>query len=78
MKGMYRSRSTKRRFVRTPKKTALHFKNKRKGLHTCAECGALLHGVSTEKKKAKRPSRKYGGYLCHNCLKKKLVESVRT
>lgn len=78
MRGMYRSRAVKRRYVKTSKRTALHFEGKKKGLNTCAECGAVLHGVSAERGKTFRPSRKYGGYLCHNCLKKKLVESVRS
>ncbi len=70
---VYRSRSMKRSYVKTPKRTVLHFRKKREGQHRCAQCGAPLHGV----KGGSHPSRKYGGYLCHNCLRKKLVESVR-
>ncbi|KYK31847.1 MAG: 50S ribosomal protein L34e [Theionarchaea archaeon] len=77
MKGMHRSRSAKKRFVKTPKKTALHFKKKKKGQHRCAECGRVLHGVIRKKKSSSRPSRVYGGYLCHACVRQKLVESVR-
>jgi large subunit ribosomal protein L34e len=77
VKGMYRSRSAKRRFVRTPKRTNLHFKKKKKGKHICAECGAVLHGVSRKKGDSFTPSRRYGGYICHKCLRKRLVESVR-
>lgn len=76
MRGMYRSRSVKRRSVKAVKRTRQHFRRKKEGLPVCAECGAVLHGVKN-KKKSKRPSRKYGGYLCHKCLKEKLVESVR-
>ncbi|KYK33382.1 MAG: 50S ribosomal protein L34e [Theionarchaea archaeon] len=77
MRGQYRSRSAKKRSVKTPKKTQIHFKKKKKGLHRCAHCGALLHGVARERGTSFRPSRKYGGYLCHTCVKKLLVESVR-
>jgi large subunit ribosomal protein L34e len=81
---MYRSRSKKRKYVRTPRTTRLHFKRKISNLPTCAECGALLHGVprnqrgGSTSRASSRPSRKYGGYLCHACLRKKLVESVRS
>jgi large subunit ribosomal protein L34e len=78
MKGMYRSGSLKRKYVRTPKRTTIRFKRTTKGGHACAECGAVLHGVSRKRKGGKRPSRMYGGFLCHACVKKKLVESVRT
>ena len=83
MRGMYRSRSAKRRNVKAVKRTVTHFKKKQKGLHVCAECGAFLHGVrdkgrsKTRNTKTSRPSRKYGGYLCHRCLRKKIVRSVR-
>ena len=77
MRGMYRSRSAKRRSVKAVKRTHQHFKRKKKGLPLCAECGAVLHGVTRKRKMSSRPSRKYGGYLCHTCLKEKLVESVR-
>jgi large subunit ribosomal protein L34e len=76
MRGMYRSRSLKRRSVKAVKRTRQHFKRKKEGVPVCAECGAVLHGV-TRKRKPTRPSRTYGGYLCHKCLKEKLVESVR-
>jgi ribosomal protein L34E len=77
MRGMYRSHSLKRKKIKTPKRTALRFKRKKKSLPTCAECGAVLHGVSTRKGKSSTPSRMYGGYLCHACVRKKLMESVR-
>ncbi len=77
MRGMYRSRSVKRRSVKAVKRTRQHFRRKKQGLPVCAECGAVLHGVSMKRKKSTRPSRTYGGYLCHKCLKEKLVESVR-
>ncbi|MBU7044141.1 MAG: 50S ribosomal protein L34e [Theionarchaea archaeon] len=82
MKGMYRSRSTKRKYIRTPRTTRLHFKKKKSSLPICAQCGAILHGVSKKKdtstKTSSRPSRIYGGYLCPQCVRKKLVESVRS
>lgn len=74
---MYRSRSVKRKIVRAPKRAVTHFKGKKKGLPRCAECGKPLHGVSTERRKSLRPSRAYGGFLCGNCVKKKIVRSVR-
>ncbi len=86
MRGMYRSRSLKRRFVRTPGgRSVLHFKKKKHGKPRCAECGAELHGVPrgspTEIKKLskskKTPTRPYGGYLCSKCMRKQIRESVR-
>ncbi|MBU6998780.1 MAG: 50S ribosomal protein L34e [Theionarchaea archaeon] len=78
MRGMYRSGSMKRKKIRTPKRTTLRFKRKKKSVPTCAECGAVLHGVSARRGKGSTPSRKYGGYLCHSCVRRKLVESVRS
>ncbi|MBU7015349.1 MAG: 50S ribosomal protein L34e [Theionarchaea archaeon] len=78
MRGMYRSGSMKRKKIKTPKRTVLRFRRKKGGLHACAECGAVLHGVGTRKGKGSTPSRIYGGYLCHACVRKRLVESVRS
>ncbi|MCK4247194.1 MAG: 50S ribosomal protein L34e [Methanomicrobia archaeon] len=86
MRGMYRSRSLKRKFVRTPGgKTVLRFKKKKHSKHKCAECGAELHGVPRKtpneiKKlnKSKRiPTRPYAGYLCSSCMRKLIKEKVR-
>ncbi|MGD2247970.1 MAG: 50S ribosomal protein L34e [Candidatus Methanofastidiosia archaeon] len=75
---MHRSHSKKKQDKKAPKRTVHHYKDKSKGKHTCAECGAVLHGVSRQKKMPRTPSRMYGGYLCPTCLREKLVESVRS
>ncbi|MEA1993980.1 MAG: 50S ribosomal protein L34e [Euryarchaeota archaeon] len=86
MRGMYRSRSLKRKSVKTPgKRAVVHFKKKKHSKRVCAECGAELHGVSRGtpneikklSKSKKRPVRPYGGYLCSSCMRKLIKEKVR-
>ncbi len=44
----------------------------------CAMCKKELRGVSFEGSKSeKRPTRMYGGYLCHKCLEKVIKKKVR-
>ena len=86
MRGMYRSRSLKRKFVRTPGgDSTLHFKKKKHSKRRCAECGAELHGVPRGSpkeikklsKSKKIPTRPYAGYLCSKCMRKLIKEKVR-
>ncbi|HPR42325.1 MAG TPA: 50S ribosomal protein L34e [Candidatus Methanofastidiosa archaeon] len=87
VRGMYRSRSLKRKQVRVPGgNSVIHYDREKTSKHKCAECGALLggvprgtpHEISKMSKSAKSISRPYGGYYCHSCLKKKLKHEVRT
>ncbi|HHN81042.1 MAG TPA: 50S ribosomal protein L34e [Methanomicrobia archaeon] len=86
VRGMYRSRSLKRKFTRVPGGgNALHYKRKKTSPHVCAECGARLGGIPRgtphEMKKCTRSertvSRAYGGQLCPSCLKRKLIRETR-
>jgi len=86
VRGMYRSRSLKRKQVRVPGgKSVMHYKRKKTSKHVCAECGALLSGVPRGNphqigklsKTDKTVSRPYGGYLCPSCLRKMLRDKVR-
>ena len=86
MRGMYRSRSLRRKFVRTPGgNSTLHFKKKKHSKRRCAECGAELHGVprgspkeiKNLSKSKKIPTRPYAGYLCSKCMRKLIKEKVR-
>ncbi len=86
MRGMYRSRSLKKKKVKTPGgKEAVHYEKRAHGKSKCAHCGAELHGVprgtTNEIKKSnkskKSPTRPYGGYLCSNCMRKMIRKRVR-
>ncbi len=82
----FRSRSLKRRKIRTPgDRTTIHYRRGKVEKASCAVCGKVLHGiprdrgiclkrVSKSKKKVNRP---YGGVLCPACLKETLVEKIR-
>ncbi len=82
----YRSRSLRRVYRRTPGgRTVLRFEKRRPGPARCARCGRILHGVPRLRpvelrklpKRARRPERPYGGYLCPSCLSKLIKEAVR-
>jgi len=86
VRGMYRSRSLKRKQVRAPGGNSVtHYKRKKTSKHVCAECGALLggvprgtpHEISQMSKSHKSVSRPFGGYLCSSCLKKKIQQEIR-
>jgi len=78
VKPMLRSRSKKRRRVRTPgKKLVTHYKRKKPGRARCAVCKKPLHGVPRLNpskmrklpKTKKRPERPFGGNLCSKCMR---------
>jgi len=82
----FRSRSFKRRKIRTPgDRNIVHYRRGKVEKASCAVCGKVLHGVpryrgsglkrvSKSKKTVNRP---YGGNLCPACLKDALVEKIR-
>ena len=84
---MYRSRTLKRKKVRTPSgKVVTHYDKKRTGTPHCAECGGILSGVPKGlrsyqmqrlPKSKKRPERKFGGYLCPSCTSDLIKRQVR-
>ncbi|MHA1594662.1 MAG: 50S ribosomal protein L34e [Candidatus Baldrarchaeia archaeon] len=82
----YRSRSAKKHFVRTPGgRVVIHYEKKKVDFAKCALCGKPLGGVPRLRpselrklpKSSRRPERPYGGYLCPNCLSRKIKETVR-
>lgn len=84
---MYRSRTLKRKKVRTPSgRVVTHYEKKRTGIPHCGECGAILGGVSRGlrsyqmqrlSKTKKRPERKFGGFLCPACTRDLIKKEVR-
>jgi len=85
VKPKLRSRSEKRRRVRTPgKKLVTHYKKKKSGIARCAVCKKPLHGVPrlnpSEMRKLskskKRPERPYGGNLCSKCMRDLFKKSL--
>jgi len=78
-----RSRTTKRKIVRTPGgRHIIHILPKKHDVPKCAVCGVPLNGFpkmtsKKERKGHRPPNRIYGGYLCHNCLRKGLKEAIR-
>ncbi|HUO42794.1 MAG TPA: 50S ribosomal protein L34e [Methylomirabilota bacterium] len=76
-----RSRSKRRRHLVLPggKKT-IHYMRRAYGRGRCASCGEPLRGVTSQRqtpKSSKRPSRPYGGVLCHNCLRTGILQATR-
>lgn len=87
VRGMYRSRSLKRKYTRVPGgKSVLHYKRRKTSYHKCAQCGALLGGVPRGNpaqigkfsRSERTVSRPYGGYLCSACLKRMLISKARS
>ncbi len=83
----FKSRSKKLKYVKTPGgRTKIHYKKKKPSKAKCAECGKQLAGTLRKhpskmkniSKNSKRPERPYGGYLCSDCMRKKIVKSART
>jgi large subunit ribosomal protein L34e len=85
-----RSRSIKRKKVRTPgNRVVIHYERKKPRIAKCAICKKPLHGVprlnpSGMRKLAKtkkRPERPYGGNLCSECMRevfrKQVVEKFK-
>ncbi len=80
-----RSRSLRQLKRATPGgKAKIHYERRRPEIAKCASCKGQLGGVprlrpSKLSKLAKtqhRPSRPFGGNLCHNCLKTRIKQKV--
>jgi len=85
-RGMLKSRTLRRVFVKTPgNKTKLHYRKRKPAKAKCSGCGAVLSGVPSERphkmqnmpKTQKRPERPYGGTLCTKCTRKLMVEKAK-
>jgi large subunit ribosomal protein L34e len=75
----HRSRSRKRRQVKTPGgETVTHYKKKKPSENHCGRCGKTLQGVPNKtpskmkklSKSMKTPERPYAGILCNKCMEK--------
>jgi len=75
-KGMFKSRTMRRVFRRTPGgKTVLAHELRKPAKVRCSRCDAVLPGVPqlrvpqlrTIAKSSKRPERPFGGVLCSRC-----------
>ncbi|MHA1115191.1 MAG: hypothetical protein K9W45_07725 [Candidatus Heimdallarchaeum aukensis] len=79
-------RVSKKRMVRTPGGVRVKRLKKKTSKAHCGECGAILGGVAfgnqNEVRKLPRsrrlPSRVHAGYLCPECLKRKIKAKVRS
>jgi large subunit ribosomal protein L34e len=85
-RGMHKSRTLRKVFVKTPGgKTTLHYRKRKPSKAVCASCKTQLAGVPRERpykmmnlpKTAKRPERPYGGVLCSPCTRKLMKEKAR-
>ncbi len=81
-----RSRSVKRRSVKTPGgKSVFVYKPKKVGKAICAICKSKLGAVPNLgraqirklSKTQKRPERMFGGVLCANCVRELIKEKIR-
>ncbi len=78
MRPRHRSRSWKRKAVRTPGgETKKRFEREGQGTPRCPSCGQELHGVSFEGSKTeKKTSRPFGGTLCSACMREILKQEA--
>lgn len=82
---MFRSRTFRRVFVKTPTKTVVHYRKRKPSKAKCANCGVVLAGVARERprkmqnmpKTKKRPERPFGGVLCSKCARFEIIKRVR-
>ena len=86
VRGMFKSRTFRRVFVKTPgAETKIHYRKRKPSKAKCGGCGVELKGVPRERpyrmqnmpKTAKRPERPFGGVLCSKCMRKEIVARSR-
>ncbi len=85
--GRYKSRKRyKQVSIKVPGgRTVIRYKEKEPKPAKCAVCKVILKGVASKRpvkmkgvaKSKKKVSRKYGGYLCSKCSRKKIVGDAR-
>ncbi|HDD39935.1 MAG TPA: 50S ribosomal protein L34e [Nitrososphaeria archaeon] len=79
---MLRTRSRKRKYVRTPGgRVVTHYVDEKRNFHRCARCGGIIHGIPREKDyklshSERTVERYYGGVLCQNCLEELIRAKV--
>ena len=79
----YRSRSLRRVHVRIPSGVSVvHYERRKNNPPRCAVCGRVLQGFPKLRKGDhsghRPPGRPYGGYLCHDCLRRLLKAAIRS
>ena len=84
--GKHKSKTFRKVFVKTPGgKTIIQHKKRKPSKSKCGSCGAILQGMvrarprkmQNTSKASKKPSRPYGGNLCSQCMRKKIIEKAR-
>ncbi len=86
VRGMFKSRSLRRVYVKTPGgKTVLRYRFRKPNLAKCGKCGKTLKGIPRERpykmknlaKTKKRPERMFGGVLCSACSRNEIKRRAR-
>ncbi|MBD3304215.1 50S ribosomal protein L34e [Candidatus Woesearchaeota archaeon] len=86
VEGRKKSRTFRRVKVKTPGgKTVTQYKRRKPSKAKCADCKAVLKGVTralpkkmqNTPKTKKRPARAYAGVLCTKCTRKKITQKAR-
>lgn len=54
-----------------------YIRRKKKPKASCAICHSPLRGIGSGSKSERRPTRRFGGNLCHRCSARVLVEAQR-
>ena len=76
-----KSRSKRRIFVRTTTKNKIRYEKVTPNERRCSECNRILMGIPRNTKKVgksrKKINRKYGGDLCSNCSRNRIIKEVR-
>jgi len=81
-----RNRSLRKVKVRVPGgRNTTHYRKRKPAKAVCSACGKILKGVPRERpykmrkmgKTEKRPERPFGGNLCSECSRKRMIEKAR-
>lgn len=77
----FKSGSLRRKSVRLASRVTLHFVKRNPKQAHCAVCGKPLHGIPRNVKRLskseKTVERRYGGYLCTQCARRRVIEEFR-
>ena len=86
VRGMYKSRTLRRVFRKTPGgNNVIHYKRRKPSHAKCGTCKTILKGVPREipsvlasmSKSERKPERPYGGNLCSACTREKIKLQTR-
>ena len=78
-KPMHKSRTLRRTHKRIIGSTVARYTAKKSGGAICSKCKQNLKGgkLGLVAKTERRAERAFGGYLCANCVKQKLITEAR-